>query len=70
MNAGIVTVKMPSREIQWPTLIGLQYDEFRAKASGIFSLYKKKSFIIVVKCTETFVFKKAIVQLIKEINIY
>ena len=27
-------------EIQWPTLIGLHYDEFRATASGIFALYK------------------------------
>jgi len=48
---------MPPREIQWPTVIGLHYDEFRATASGIFSLYKEKSFIIVVKSTETFVFK-------------
>jgi hypothetical protein len=33
--------EMRPREIQWPTLIGLHYDEFRATASGIFSLYKK-----------------------------
>jgi len=52
--------EMPPREIQWPTLIGLHYDEFRATASGIFSLYKKKSFIIVFKSTETFVFKNGI----------
>jgi len=41
MNAGIMTVKC-CREIQLPTLIGLHYDEFRATASGIFSLYKIK----------------------------
>jgi len=43
MNAGIVTVKCPPREIQWPTLIGLYYDEFRVTACGIFSLYKNVS---------------------------
>jgi len=42
MNAGIITVKCLPREIQWPNLIGLRYDEFRATAYGIFSLYKKK----------------------------
>jgi hypothetical protein len=42
MNAGIVIVKCPPREIQWPTLIGLHYDEFGATTSGIFSLYKEK----------------------------
>jgi hypothetical protein len=33
--------EMRSRKIQWPTLIGLHYGEFRATASGIFLLYKK-----------------------------
>ena len=42
MNAGIVIVKCPLREIQWPILIGLHYDEFRATACGMFSLYKEK----------------------------
>jgi len=34
--------EMPPIKIQWPTSIGLHYDEFRAMASGIFSLHKKK----------------------------
>ena len=34
--------EMRPREIQWPTLIWFHYDEFRATASGIFSLYKQK----------------------------
>jgi len=35
---------MRPKEIQWATLIGLHYDEFRATASGIFPLYQKKMF--------------------------
>jgi hypothetical protein len=42
MNAGIVIVKCPPREIQWPTLIGFHYDEFRATGCGMFLLYKEK----------------------------
>jgi len=50
---------MRQKEIQWATLLGLHYDEFRATASGIFPLYPpKKSLIIVIKSTETIVFKK------------
>jgi hypothetical protein len=61
---------MPPREIQWPTLIGLRYDEFRATASGIFSLYKKKVSLLWLNVRKLLYLKTAVVQLIKEINIY
>jgi hypothetical protein len=34
--------EMQQREIPWPILIVLHYDEFKAMATGIFSLYQKK----------------------------
>jgi len=70
MNAGIITVKCPPREIRYPTLIGLHYDEFRVTVCGIFSLHKKKVSLEWLNVRELSYLKMAVFQPIKEISIY
>jgi len=61
--------EIPPREIQWPNLIGLHYDEFRATASEMFSLDKKKCSLLWLNLRKLLYLTTEVVQMIKEISI-